>query len=171
MQNGNLDILEKSAWLIHHQRKKGVLYFVQRHENWSAVDLKQCMPVRKCVWLEPAPTPRHCHVWHQSTTIAFREQPADSADVVSPERLEECWWRHSCFTTVQIHHMNPNVLAYIPKHTTGNHYLIVLMVKSWQFVKFAMVCNVSIVFVSRVTMGFVMLFAINMTGLLQYCEI
>ncbi len=30
---------------------------------------------------------------------------------------------------------------------------------------------VSIVFVSRVTMGFVMLFAINATGLLQYCEI
>ncbi len=30
---------------------------------------------------------------------------------------------------------------------------------------------VSIVFFSRVTMGFVMLFAINVTGLLQYCEI
>ncbi len=30
---------------------------------------------------------------------------------------------------------------------------------------------VSIVFVSRVTTGFVMLFAINATGLLQYCEI
>ncbi len=30
---------------------------------------------------------------------------------------------------------------------------------------------VSIVFVSRVTMGFVMLFAINATGLLQYCEL
>ncbi len=29
---------------------------------------------------------------------------------------------------------------------------------------------VSIVFVSRVTMGFVTLFAINATGLLQYCE-
>ncbi len=30
---------------------------------------------------------------------------------------------------------------------------------------------VYIVFVSRVTMGFVMVFAINATGLLQYCEI
>ncbi len=30
---------------------------------------------------------------------------------------------------------------------------------------------VSIVFVCRVTMGFVMLLAINATGLLQYCEI
>ncbi len=30
---------------------------------------------------------------------------------------------------------------------------------------------VSIVFVSRVTMGFVMLFAINATGLLKYCKI
>ncbi len=30
---------------------------------------------------------------------------------------------------------------------------------------------VSNVFVSRVTMGFVMLFVINATGLLQYCEI
>ncbi len=28
-----------------------------------------------------------------------------------------------------------------------------------------------IFFVSRVTMGFVMIFAINATGLLQYCEI
>ncbi len=30
---------------------------------------------------------------------------------------------------------------------------------------------VSIVFVSRDTMGFVMLFVINATGLLQYCDI
>ncbi len=46
----------------------GVFDFMQRHENRSAADLKQCMPVRKFVRHEPAPTPRHCHVWHQSTT-------------------------------------------------------------------------------------------------------
>ncbi len=57
----------------------GVFDFMQRHENRSAADLKQCMPVRKFVRLEPAPTPRHCHVWHQSTAIAFPEQPAHSA--------------------------------------------------------------------------------------------
>ncbi len=67
----------------------GVFDFMQRHENRSAADLKQCMPVRKFVRLEPAPKPRHCHVWHQSTAIAFREQPAHSAGAVSPERLQE----------------------------------------------------------------------------------
>ncbi len=41
----------------------------------------------------------------KSTAIAFREQPADSAGTVSPERLHERWWRHSCFTIGQIHHM------------------------------------------------------------------
>uniref|UniRef100_A0A672SCM2 VWFA domain-containing protein n=1 Tax=Sinocyclocheilus grahami TaxID=75366 RepID=A0A672SCM2_SINGR len=40
--------------------------------------------------LEPAPTLRHCHVWHQSTAIAFREQPADSAGAAFSERLQEC---------------------------------------------------------------------------------
>ncbi len=67
----------------------GVFDFMQRHENRSAADLKQCMPVRKFVRLEPAPTPRYSHVWHQSTTIVFREQPAHSAAAVSPERLQE----------------------------------------------------------------------------------
>ncbi len=33
------------------------------------------------------------------------------------------------------------------------------------------IIRISVVFVSRVTMDFVMLFAINATGLLQYCEI
>ncbi len=50
-------------------------------------DLKQCMPVRKCIRLEP--TLRHGHVWHESTAIALREQPADSAGAVSPERLND----------------------------------------------------------------------------------
>ncbi len=56
--------------------------------------------------------------------------------------------------------------------STGNHYLTVLMVKSWLFVMVFVVdiirisVMVSIVFVSRVTMGFVMLFAIYATGLL-----
>ncbi len=68
---------------------KGVFDFMQHHENRSAADLKQCMPVRKFVRLEPAPMPRHCHVWHQSTAIPFREQPAHSAGSVSPERLRE----------------------------------------------------------------------------------
>ncbi len=44
----------------------GVFDFMQRHENRSAADLKQCMPVRKFVRLELAPTPRHCHMCHQS---------------------------------------------------------------------------------------------------------
>ncbi len=65
----------------------GVIDFMQRHENRSVADLKQCMPVRKFVRLEP--TPRHCHVWHQSTARVFREQPAHSAGAVSPERLQE----------------------------------------------------------------------------------
>ncbi len=85
--------------------KIGVFDFMQRHENRSAADLKQCMPVRKFVRLEPAPTPRHCHVWHQSTARVFREQPAPSAGSVSPEQLWERRWRHSCFTIGQIHHM------------------------------------------------------------------
>ncbi len=70
-----------------------------------AADLKQCMPVRKCVWLEPAPTACHCHEWHQSTTIAFWEQPAHSAGAACSDRLQECWWWHSCFTIGQIYHM------------------------------------------------------------------
>ncbi len=65
----------------------GVFDFMQHDENRSAADLNQCMPVRKCVRLELAPTPRHCHVWHQSTTRAFREQPAHSAGAVSPGLL------------------------------------------------------------------------------------
>ncbi len=64
----------------------GVLDFMQRRENRSATDLKQCMPVRKFVLLELAPTLRHGHLWHQSTMIAFREQPAQSASAVSPEQ-------------------------------------------------------------------------------------
>ncbi len=63
----------------------GVFDFMQRHEDRSAADLKQCMPVRKCIRLEPML--RHGHVWHESTAITFREQPADSAGTVSPERL------------------------------------------------------------------------------------
>ncbi len=55
----------------------GVLDFMQRHADRSVADLKQCMLVRKLVRLEQAATPCHCHVWHQSTAIAFREQPAD----------------------------------------------------------------------------------------------
>ncbi len=83
----------------------GVFDFMQRCADRSVADLKQCMPVRKFVRLEPVPMPRHCHVWHQSTTRAFREQPAHSAGAVSPERLRERWWRHSCFTIGQTHHM------------------------------------------------------------------
>ncbi len=83
----------------------GAFDFMQRHENRSAADLKQCMPVRKFVRLEPAPTPRHCHVWHQSTARAFPEQPAHSVGAVSPEWLRERWWRHNCFTIGQTHHM------------------------------------------------------------------
>ncbi len=67
----------------------GVFDFMQRHENRSLADLKQCLLVRKCVRLEPAPMPRHCHMWHQSTMRAFREQPTHSVRAVSPERLQE----------------------------------------------------------------------------------
>ncbi len=78
-----LIILRSSAssrthlWWKH--RKLRVFDFMQRYENRSAADLKQCMPVRIFVRLEPAPTPRHCHAWHQSAARAFREQPAQSA--------------------------------------------------------------------------------------------
>ncbi len=67
----------------------GAFDLMQRCADRSNSDLKQCMPVRNLVRLEPAPTPCHCHVWHQSTAIAFREQPAHSAGTVSPERLQE----------------------------------------------------------------------------------
>ncbi|KAI2645663.1 Cold shock protein 1 [Labeo rohita] len=49
----------------------------------------QCMPVRNFVRLEAAPTPCDCQVWHQSTAIAIREQPADSVGAVFSERLQE----------------------------------------------------------------------------------
>ncbi len=43
---------------------------MQRRADQSVADLKQCMPVRKFVRLET--TPRHCHVWHQSTAIVIQ---------------------------------------------------------------------------------------------------
>ncbi len=59
----------------------------QRCADRSISDLRQCMLVRNFVRIEM--TSRHCHVWHQSSARAFREQPADSAAAVSPERLQE----------------------------------------------------------------------------------
>ncbi len=46
-----------------------------------------------------------------------------------------------------------------------------VMVFLVEIIRISFVSIGSIVLVSRVTMGFVMLFAINATGLLQYCEI
>ncbi len=86
--SANCVITGYRPYMAFHRVTVGVFDFMQRHENRSAADLK-CMPVRKFVRLEPAPTPHYCHVWHQSTAIAFREQPAHSAGAVSPERLRE----------------------------------------------------------------------------------
>ncbi len=56
--------------------KTGVFDFMQRHENRSVADLKQCMPVRNFVRLEP---PR--------VASKYREMSVSRA--VSPERLRE----------------------------------------------------------------------------------
>ncbi|KAI2647318.1 putative RNA-directed DNA polymerase from transposon BS [Labeo rohita] len=56
-------------------RDKGSLTtLTQRCASRSNSNLKQCMPVRNFVRLEAAPTPRDCHVWHQSIAIAIREE-------------------------------------------------------------------------------------------------
>ncbi len=73
---------------LSHSIIIGVFDFMQRHADRSAADLKQCMLVRKFVQLELAPTPRHCHVWHQSTAIAFREQPADSTGAMESQMVQ-----------------------------------------------------------------------------------
>ncbi len=58
--------------------------FMQRHEDRSAADLKQCMPVRKFVQLEPAQMPRVASKYRDSVSRA-----AGSAGAASPERLQE----------------------------------------------------------------------------------
>ncbi|KAI2662042.1 NLR family CARD domain-containing protein 3 [Labeo rohita] len=77
--------------LLDAAEEKGVFDLTQRSAAQldPNSDLKQCMPVRNFVRLEAALTPRDCHVWHQNTAIAIREQSTDSAGAVSPERLQE----------------------------------------------------------------------------------
>ncbi len=52
--------------------------FMQHHENRSVADLKQCMPVRNFVRLEPS-----------RVASKYRESVSRAAGSVSPERLRE----------------------------------------------------------------------------------
>ncbi len=58
--------------------KTGVFDFMQHHENRSVADLKQCMPVRNFVRLEPS-----------RVASKYRESVSRAAGSVSPERLRE----------------------------------------------------------------------------------
>ncbi len=80
-------MLKKNVFFLNTVTLLGVLDFMQRRENRKPTDLKQCMPVRKFVLLELALTLRHGR--HQSSVIAFREQPAHSAGAFTPEQLQE----------------------------------------------------------------------------------